>query len=211
MSLPTRLPGASQGSRRKQVTWSAMLGPSIWISCRTRRTRWVRSSARLPMRRTVPIAWHSVPMPGWALPTKPLTLQTVQVRTEQRKGDDLVSQQAGFSLHDGRSDASVACKSHQRKKLERPGGVPLCRYITRAAIAERRLSLANNGNVVIALKTPYNDGTTHVVLSPMEFMGRLAALVPNPRVNLNRFHGVFSRGGLPPNSKLREYVVPQNL
>jgi hypothetical protein len=130
---------------------------------------------------------------------KALTLQTVQVRTEQRKGDDLVSQQAGFSLH-----AGIACKSHQRKKLER-----LCRYITRPAIAERRLSLANNGNVVIALKTPYNDGTTHVVLSPMEFMGRLAALVPKPRVNLTRFHGVFSRGGLPPNSKLREYVVPQ--
>jgi hypothetical protein len=58
--------------------------------------------------------------------------------------------------------------------------------------------------VVIALKTPYDDGTTHVVLSPMEFMGRLAALVPRPRVNLTRFHGVFS-----PNSKLREYVVPQ--
>ncbi len=125
---------------------------------------------------------------------KALTLQTVPVRTEQRKGDDLVSQQAGFSLH-----AGIACKSHQRKKLER-----LCRYITRPAIAERRLSLANNGNVVIALKTPYNNGTTHVVLSPMEFMGRLAALVPRPRVNLTRFHGVFS-----PNSKLREYVVPQ--
>ncbi len=38
----------------------------------------------------------------------------------------------------------------------------------------------------------------------MEFMGRLAALVPRPRVNLTRFHGVFS-----PNSKLREHVVPQ--
>ena len=117
------------------------------------------------------------------------------VRTGQRKGDDLVSQQAGFSLH-----AGIACKSHQRKKLER-----LCRYITRPAIAERRLSLANNGNVVIALKTPYDDGTTHVVLSPMEFMGRLAALVPRPRVNLTRFHGVFS-----PNSKLRKDVVPQH-
>ncbi len=34
-------------------------------------------------------------------------------------------------------------------------------------------------------------------------MGRLAALVPKPRVNLTRFHGVFS-----PNSKLREFVVP---
>ena len=91
---------------------------------------------------------------------KALTLQTVPVRTEQRRGDDLVTKQAGFSLH-----AGIACKSNQRKKLER-----LCRYITRPAIAERRLSLANNGNVVIALKTPYDDGTTHVVLSPMEFM-----------------------------------------
>ena len=35
-------------------------------------------------------------------------------------------------------------------------------------------------------------------------MGRLSALVPRPRVNLTRFHGVFS-----PNSKLREHVVPQ--
>lgn len=34
------------------------------------------------------------------------------------------------------------------------------RYITRPAIAERRLSIANNGNVVIALKTPYDDGAT---------------------------------------------------
>jgi hypothetical protein len=101
---------------------------------------------------------------------KALTLQTVPVKTEQRRGDDLVAKQAGFSLH-----AGIACKSNQRKKLER-----LCRYITRPAIAERRLSLANNGNVVIALKTPYDDGTTHVVLSPMEFMGRL---VPSPRSN----------------------------
>ena len=84
---------------------------------------------------------------------KALTLQTVPVRTESRKGDDLVSKQAGFSLH-----AGIACKSNQRKKLER-----LCRCITRPAIAERRLSLANNGNVVVALKTPYDDGTTHVV------------------------------------------------
>ena len=39
----------------------------------------------------------------------------------------------------------------------------------------------------------------------MEFIGRLAALVPRPRVNLTRFHGVFS-----PNSKLRDKVVPSS-
>ena len=66
------------------------------------------------------------------------------------------------------------------------------------------MSLASNGNVIVGLKTPYDDGTTHVVLNPLEFIGRLAALVPRPRVNLTRFHGVFS-----PNSKLRDHVVPQ--
>ena len=54
-------------------------------------------------------------------------------------------------------------------------GVPLCRYISRPGIAEQRLSLANNGNVIVALKNPYDDGTSHVVLSPLEFVGRLAA------------------------------------
>ena len=45
--------------------------------------------------------------------------------------------------------------------------------------------------------------TVHVVHSPMEFVDLLAALVPKPRVNLTRFHGVFS-----PNSRLHKYVVP---
>jgi hypothetical protein len=126
---------------------------------------------------------------------KAFTLQTVPGSDSQakRKRTELVAKQSGFSLH-----AGVACQSNQRNKLER-----LCRYITRPAIAEQRLSLADNVNVTIALKTPYDDGTTHVVLNPMEFMGRLAALVPKPRVNLIRFHGVFS-----PRSKLRKRVVP---
>ncbi len=124
---------------------------------------------------------------------KALTLQAVPTSDNSAKSSELVSKQAGFSLH-----AGVVCKSNQRKKLER-----LCRYITRPAIAEQRLSLASNGNVIVALKTPYDDGTSHVVLSPIEFMGRLAALVPKPRVNLTRFHGVFS-----PRSKLRAHVVP---
>jgi hypothetical protein len=78
------------------------------------------------------------------------------------------------------TQAGVACKAQQSKKLER-----LCKYITRPA--ENRRSLANNGSVVVALKTPYDDGTSHVVLSPMEFIGRLATLAWlaafKPRVN----------------------------
>ena len=41
-------------------------------------------------------------------------------------------------------------------------------------------------------------------MSPLEFMQRLAALVPRPRLHLIRFHGVPA-----PNAKLRAQVVPQ--
>jgi hypothetical protein len=48
------------------------------------------------------------------------------------------------------------------------------------------------------------DGTKHLVKSPLEFMQRLAALVPRPRLHLIRLHGVLA-----PNAKLRALVVPQ--
>ncbi len=41
------------------------------------------------------------------------------------------------------------------------------------------------------------------MLSPLEFMQRLAALVPWPRLHLIRFHGVLAA-----NAKLRAMVVP---
>ena len=39
------------------------------------------------------------------------------------------------------------------------------------------------------LKTPYRDGTTHVLFEPLDF---IAALAPKPRVNLTRCPGVFA-------------------
>ena len=53
------------------------------------------------------------------------------------------------------------------------------------------------------LKKPWTDGTTHVVFSPLEFMEKLAALVPPPRIHLTRFHGILA-----PHSKWRSFVVP---
>jgi hypothetical protein len=49
-------------------------------------------------------------------------------------------------------------------------------------------NLATNaaGQIVLKLKTPWRDGTTHLVMSPLEFMQRLAALVPRPRLHLIR-------------------------
>ena len=43
------------------------------------------------------------------------------------------------------------------------------------------------------LKTPYRDGTTHVIFEPEDFIARLAALVPKPRAHLTRYHGVKAR------------------
>ncbi len=100
---------------------------------------------------------------------------------------------SGFSLH-----AGVAARTDQRDKLER-----LCRYISRPAVSEKRLSLTNSGLVRYKLKTPYRDGTTHVFFEPLDFLARLAALVPKPRVHLTRFHGVFA-----PNSQWRAQVTP---
>jgi hypothetical protein len=57
--------------------------------------------------------------------------------------------------------------------------------------------------VVLKLKTAYRNGTTHLVMSHLQFMQRLAALVPRPRLHLIRFHGVLA-----PNAKLRSQVVP---
>jgi hypothetical protein len=50
---------------------------------------------------------------------------------------------------------------------------------------------------------PWRDGTTHILFEPLDFIARLVALVPKPRVNLTRFHGVFA-----PNSKHRALVTP---
>jgi len=63
--------------------------------------------------------------------------------------------------------------------------------------------MTRNGQVRYELKTPYANGTTHVIFEPLDFISRLVALVPKPRVNLTRFHGVFA-----PNSHHRARVTP---
>jgi len=54
------------------------------------------------------------------------------------------------------------------------------------------------------LKTPYRDGSTHVIFEPEDFMARPAALVPKPRAHLTRYQGVFA-----PPSPDRPRIVPR--
>ena len=65
-----------------------------------------------------------------------------------------------------------------------------------------RLSVDGDGLVVYELKHPFRDGTTHVLFEPLDFIARLAALVPRPRTHLVRYHGLFA-----PNAKHRDYIV----
>jgi len=74
----------------------------------------------------------------------------------------------------------------------------LSRTIARPAISEKRSSLSPQGRVRCQLKTPWKNGTTHVEFEPVEFIAKLAALVPPQRAQLTRSHGVIA-----PNADLR--------
>ncbi len=60
-----------------------------------------------------------------------------------------------------------------RKRLEQ-----LCRYITRPVLSDERVELNAAGQMELKLETPWRDGTTHLVMNPLEFLRRITALVP---------------------------------
>lgn len=121
---------------------------------------------------------------------KLITLQTLPASSKGEHGQ--LANTAGFSLH-----AGVFANADEPKKLKR-----LCLYISRPAIREQYLSITDLGKVRYELKTPYRDGTTYVFFDPLDFIGKLAALISPPRLNLTRFYGVLS-----PNSKPRAKVT----
>ncbi len=104
----------------------------------------------------------------------------------------LTARAHGFNLH-----AGVAIRPTDPNGLER-----LCRYVARPPIASRRLRLLEGDRVAIDLRRPWRDGTTTVVLDPLDFIARLAALVPPPRTNAIRYHGALA-----PNARLRGRIV----
>jgi hypothetical protein len=99
----------------------------------------------------------------------------------------------GFSIH-----AGVQVRGGDRRALER-----LCRYISRPPLAADRLKVLPGGRLSYQLKAPWRNGTTHVIFEPLEFLEKLAALIPAPRTNLIRYHGVLG-----PTAKWRSQIVP---
>ena len=79
----------------------------------------------------------------------------------------------------------------------------LIRYCARPPFALDRIEELKDGRIAYAMKTP-RRGSTHRVMTPMEFMGRLAILVPPPYFPLVRYHGVFAA-----RSSWRALVTPK--
>jgi hypothetical protein len=40
--------------------------------------------------------------------------------------------------------------------------------------------MLEDGRVALELKTPWHDGSTHVIYEPLDFVAKLAALIPAP-------------------------------
>ena len=66
-----------------------------------------------------------------------------------------------------------ACSFAGRMRLEQ-----LCRYTAFHALSDERAQCNAAREEELKLKTAWRDDTTHPVMSPLEFMRRLAALVP---------------------------------
>ena len=98
----------------------------------------------------------------------------------------------GFSL-----DASVRVAASDRLGLER-----LCRYGARPAFASDRLRRENDDTLVYYPLKPGPDGRPYLVMTPLELLQKLAALIPPPYLHLVRHFGVFA-----PHSRLRAQVT----
>ncbi|MBK8011646.1 MAG: transposase [Deltaproteobacteria bacterium] len=105
----------------------------------------------------------------------------------------------GFSVH-----AQVRVAQGDRRGRER-----LCLYAARPPFAEDQLRMTDDGRVRLTLRRPAKNGQAAIVLSPVQFLPvqflrRLAWLVPPPAQHQVRYAGVLASA-----SKLRRAIVPR--
>ena len=98
----------------------------------------------------------------------------------------------GFSVN-----AEVRIEKHDRNGLER-----LLRYCARPAFALERLREIDPEHLVYESIKPGPGGSISLLLTPLELLDRLAALIPPPRQHRHRYYGVLA-----PNSPLRAAVT----
>ena len=97
-----------------------------------------------------------------------------------RAGDAVIHER--FNVH-----ASVTLGAFDDAGRER-----LCRYLSRPAFSLPRLRMRRDGMVVYQVKKRGRGRVLVRVMTPVECLARLAALVPPPRYPLLRLHGVLA-------------------
>jgi hypothetical protein len=110
---------------------------------------------------------------------------------EASRGKKLSANFQGMNI-----EAGVVIEQHNRAALER-----LCRYILRPTVSLERMRITQTGQITYKLKYPRKGGT-HLVLDPLEFLGRVAGLIAAPRLVHLRYAGVLA-----PHHKLRSEIV----
>ena len=100
----------------------------------------------------------------------------------------------GFNVH-----AGVRIEAHDDRGREL-----LCRYAARPPLALGRLRALPGGKLAYRVKSLRAGRAKVRVMTPLELLARLAALVPPPRYPLVRYHGVLA-----PRSSWRTAVVPR--
>ena len=113
---------------------------------------------------------------------------------EEEEAQDMLNwpHGGGFSV-----DGEVGIEAKDRKGLER-----LLRYCARPAFALERLREIDPEHLVYESVKPGSGGRVSQILTPMQLLDRLAALIPPPRLHRHRYYGVLA-----PNSPQREAVT----
>lgn len=88
--------------------------------------------------------------------------------------------------------------ARRRDRLEH-----LVRYLVRPPLALARLTESTGGQLLYQFRRPWSDGSTALLLDPLELLERLAALVPPPRRPLLAYHGLLA-----PHAEWRSAIVP---
>ena len=101
----------------------------------------------------------------------------------------------GFSLQ-----AGVSVSELDGDALER-----LARYCARPPLSLHRIAVDPDGQILYRAKHSAPGAPRRLHLSPTQFLGRIAALIPPPRSHLVRYHGVFA-----PHSRHRARIVPDH-
>jgi hypothetical protein len=113
---------------------------------------------------------------------------------QQPDKTEVAVEQDGFNLH-----AGVRIEAGDDIGRER-----LCRYATRPPLSLERLRRLPGGRIAYRLKYVSRGRGKHRVMSGVEFMARLAAIIAPPRYPLLRYGGVLA-----PRSAWRRNIVPK--